>query len=103
MSLFHWHHRRILGVLAWNSAEHGRASKAAAEMKVLMSLISVLLVHCVTSDFQSTFSSMLGNLPVGQYYSINKGAGRKEKMFRFFQIELEKKQIGSKEIVISLQ
>jgi len=33
---------------------------------------------------------MLGSLPVGQYYSINKGAGSKEKCQKFFQIKLEK-------------
>lgn len=65
-------------MLAWNSAGQKRASKAAAKMKALMGLIAVHLVHCVTRDFQSTFSSMLGSLPVGQYYSINKGADRKE-------------------------
>lgn len=78
MSLFCWDHWEVLGVLAWNSAGQKRASKAAAKMKALMGLIAVHLVHCVTRDFQSTFSSMLGSLPVGQYYSINKGADRKE-------------------------
>lgn len=68
----------LLGALAWKSSGHGRVSKAAAKMNVLIGLISVVLVHCVTSDFQSTFSSMLeaslkGNMTV----LIKERAGKK--------------------------
>jgi len=56
MLLFSWDHREVLGELAWNFAGHGRASKAAAEVKVLMGWISVLLVRCVTGDFAEHIS-----------------------------------------------
>lgn len=84
-------------MLAWNSAEHGRASKAAAKMKALMGLISVILLCCVTSDFQSMryvwAACLLDNITV----LVEQTGG---KMSRFFQVKLEKKQIGSKEMVI---
>lgn len=47
-------------------------------MNVLIGLISVVLVHCVTSDFQSTFSSMLeASLKINMTVLIKEQAGKK--------------------------